>query len=181
MLHLAIILLALAAISLAFATSPGINVPSVAVRLRVVDGSQTIFDQLILTNGHNVTTASGGTHHCDGTNNNTYPTPVPVATAALDDASKIGNFTWDGDWYPEYDDYFITQIADIPSEAAAMRYSSKYWSIEVNSKPIDVGGCQERVYEGDDVLFTYIDSAPTTDSGRSNIHVVAADEGKFWS
>ncbi|KAF8975215.1 hypothetical protein BDQ17DRAFT_278269 [Cyathus striatus] len=47
------------------------------VNLRVEGAkNRTIFEGLVFTTGHNVTTASGGNHHCDGTNNKTNPLPV---------------------------------------------------------------------------------------------------------
>lgn len=66
------------------------------VNLRVEGSLRTIFEGPIRTNGHNVTTVSGGTHHCDGTNHNENTTPGPTCTTALDDASIKAHFTWDG-------------------------------------------------------------------------------------
>ena len=60
----------------------------------------TIFEGIIITTGHNVTAASGGNHHCDGTNNGEKltenPLPGPTCISALDDASKASSFTFDG-------------------------------------------------------------------------------------
>ena len=56
----------------------------------------TIFEGIIITTGHNVTAASGGNHHCDGTNNGENPLPGPTCTSALDDASKLSHFAFDG-------------------------------------------------------------------------------------
>ena len=66
------------------------------VNLRIEGPDTTIFEGSILTRGHNVTTVSGGTHHCDGTNNNANPLPGPTCTSALDDASKKAHFPFDG-------------------------------------------------------------------------------------
>ena len=48
--------------------------------------------------GHNVTKASGGNHHCDGTNNGANPLPGPTRASASDGASKLPSnlFTFDG-------------------------------------------------------------------------------------
>jgi hypothetical protein len=70
--------------------------PSATVNLRIEGAKKTIFEATISTKGHFVTTASGGTHICDGTNNNASLTPGPTATSALDSASKQVKFTWDG-------------------------------------------------------------------------------------
>jgi len=66
------------------------------VNLRIEAATYTIFEGPVFTNGHNVTTASGGTHPCDGTNNNPNPTPGPTTTSVLNDASKLHHFSWDG-------------------------------------------------------------------------------------
>ena len=68
----------------------------VLVNLRIEGAVETIFEGLVFSRGHNVTTQSGGTHHCDGTNNHINPTPGATATSALDDASDLAHFTWDG-------------------------------------------------------------------------------------
>ncbi len=62
-----------------------------------VEGTSTIWEGSVTTKGHDVTTAQGGTHRCDGTNGNENPFPGPTCIAALDDASKINpKFTFDG-------------------------------------------------------------------------------------
>lgn len=66
------------------------------VNLRIEGADKTIFEGPVLTRGHNVTTATGGTHHCDGTNNHSNPLPGPTCTSALDDASRRHGFGWDG-------------------------------------------------------------------------------------
>ena len=68
----------------------------VPVFLRVEGADKTIFEAVVLTVGHSVTTVSGGTHICDGTNNNASLTPGATATGALDTASHKSRFTWDG-------------------------------------------------------------------------------------
>jgi hypothetical protein len=70
--------------------------PTATVHLRVEGVTNTIFEDDISTEGHIVTTESGGTHKCDGTNHNTSLISGPTATSALDSASKQGKFTWDG-------------------------------------------------------------------------------------
>ena len=67
-----------------------------SVNLRIEGAEKTIFEGTVLTRGHNVTTLSGGTHICDGTNNDANPTPGPTCTSALDNAAKKHNFKFDG-------------------------------------------------------------------------------------
>lgn len=88
------------ALSLALAAAgvlaaPPTNPPTL-VNLRIEGLDHTIYEAPILTYGHNITTPSGGTHHCDGTNLNANPKPGPTCTSALDNASKLWKFPYDG-------------------------------------------------------------------------------------
>ena len=147
-----------------------VNQPTL-VNLRIEGSTNTIFEGPIITRGHNVTTVSGGTHHCDGTNNNANPTPGPTCTSALDDASKIHHFTFDGyvsyflishcaKWLihgakcystfsTEFDDFFITSIGGVTQTA------TEFWGILLNFQFIPVGGCQQEVKLNDDILFAF--------------------------
>jgi hypothetical protein len=125
----------------------------VSVNLRVEGRSSTIFDAPVTTDGHDVTTDSGGTHECDGTNGPTpEPEPGPTATAALDDAARLAGFTWDGTYStnPSFPDYLINRIA-----GDSIDPSSEYWSLWIAFDFASEGGCQQRVRQGDDVLWGY--------------------------
>ncbi|KAK7692918.1 hypothetical protein QCA50_004556 [Cerrena zonata] len=122
---------------------------SAIVNLRIEGLLRTIFEGPIHTRGHNVTTASGGTHHCDGTNNNESPISGPTCTTALDDASRRGDFTWDGTFFDEFDDYFITRIAENTGD------SDVAWGILLGFQFTPVGGCQQEVKQGDEVLWAF--------------------------
>ncbi|SHG86435.1 DUF4430 domain-containing protein [Streptoalloteichus hindustanus] len=124
---------------------PGISY----VNLRIEGPDRTIFEGVVATRGHDVTTATGGTHRCDGTNNNTNPTPGPTPTAALDDAAKKKGFTWDGPYYKEFDDFLVARIADVSQT------TKKFWNLAVDYKLPDVGGCQYQVKAGERVLWAY--------------------------
>jgi hypothetical protein len=100
MLHQLFSLTLVAALAL-FSSVSALNLPTL-VNLRIEGSTSTIFEGPIVTLGHNVTTTSGGNHHCDGTNNNQNPSPGPTCTSALDDAAKIDHFTFDG-----YVSYFL--------------------------------------------------------------------------
>ncbi|KAG5717544.1 hypothetical protein E4T56_gene2230 [Termitomyces sp. T112] len=131
------------------------NTP-VYVNVRVEGDTSTLYDGNVLTKGHVVHPISGDNHHCDGTNNRAHPIPVPVATAALDDAAMTGNFTWNGTWTPSLDDYFMTQIASVPASPTSLQN----WFLYLNYHPAQVGGCQLKVNEGDKVLWAFGPSAP---------------------
>jgi hypothetical protein len=139
---------AVALVVLAIA-APAAAADPVSVNLRVEGQSQTLFDGPVTTDGHQITTPSGGTHPCDGTNNGAHPTPVPTATAALDDGARLNNFTWDADWFASFNDFIVTRVA---GEAAT---SSQFWGFGVNFKFATVGGCQARVHQGDEVLWIF--------------------------
>src|SRR5918997_3745412 len=100
----------------------------VAVDLRVEGATKTTFEGSVTTDGHNVTTASGGTHKCDGTNGGVNPTPGPAPTAGLDDAAKLGGFSWDGSWNDGFDDYFVSRVG--PDSQT----SSQFWGVFVDGK-----------------------------------------------
>ena len=149
-----------------------LNLPTL-VNLRVEGSTTTIFEGTILTQGHNVTTASGGNHHCDGTNDNANPLPGPTCTSALDDAAKLHHFTFDGyvkyflishcgglGWLihdtirystfsTEFDDFFITSIGGVTQT------STEFWGILLNFEFTPVGGCQQEVKVHDEILFAF--------------------------
>ncbi|MFF8958519.1 DUF4430 domain-containing protein [Streptomyces sp. NPDC014894] len=150
-------LVAAAALGLALTTAPAAahagptphtNAP-VKVSLTVQGPSGPLFQGRIKTKGHDVTTATGGTHKCDGTNGSAHPSAVPTPTAALDDAARKKRFTWDGAWYPAFDDFSVDTIKNVSGGGAA------YWSISVNGVPTPVGGCQFKLSAGDQVAFTW--------------------------
>src|SRR4051794_1290838 len=132
----------------AAAAGPALAVPA-AVTLRVEGPAKTTFEGSVTTDGHNVTTASGGTHKCDGTNGGVNPTPGPAATATLDDGAKLGGFTWDGTYNDGFDDYFVSRVGPDPQT------SSQFWGVFVNGEASQVGGCQQRVRQGDEVVWAF--------------------------
>jgi len=123
--------------------------PPTLVTVRVEGAAGTIFEGPVYTDGHVITTASGGTHHCDGTNNGAHPSPGPTAIAALDDAAELGGFTWDATFFPAFDDYFVSRVGPDTQTATA------FWGIVRNFHPLSTGGCQQRVGFGDQVLFAF--------------------------
>ncbi|KAF8172977.1 hypothetical protein K438DRAFT_1728644 [Mycena galopus ATCC 62051] len=127
---------------------PAKNHPT-PVNLRIEGANRTIFEGTIVTMGHNVTTVSGGTHHCDGTNNNTNPFPGPTCTSALDDASRARRFQWDGTFSTEFDDFFITSIGKSTETA------TQFWGLLLNFRFTPVGGCQQEVNVGDHILWAF--------------------------
>lgn len=52
-------------------------------------------------------------------------------------------------FFAEFDDFFITRIAD------STQTSTQFWGILLNFEFTPVGGCQQQVKLGDDVLFAF--------------------------
>ena len=141
-----------ALVLLSLFTAPAAQALPVTVNLRVEGPTKTVFDGPVTTDGHAVTTAAGGTHPCDGTNDGAEPEPGPTATAALDDAAKLAGFTIDGP-YGNFgiEDFFLERVADQQIDP-----SNAYWSLWINHSFSDKGGCQKRVLAGQDVLWAGI-------------------------
>ncbi|MGX2992997.1 DUF4430 domain-containing protein [Streptomyces sp. JNUCC 64] len=129
-------------------TVPFTNAP-VRVTVTVQGPDGPLFRKRLFTWGHDVTTVSGGTHKCDGTNGGAHPTKVPTPTAALDHAAQRNGFTWDGAWYASFDDYLVDTVKGVSAGGSA------YWNVSVNGTPTPVGGCQFRIRNGDQVAFTW--------------------------
>jgi hypothetical protein len=121
------------------------------VNLRIEGLTKTIYEGPILSRGTTITTPSGGTHHCDGTNFNANPTPGATCTTALDAASKLPlvGFSYDGTYSADFDDYFITSIGD------STQTSSQFWGLLLNYQFTPVGGCQQETKQGDHVLWAF--------------------------
>ncbi len=143
---------ALVVLTLLLSCAPALAAPA-TLDLRVEGSSQTLYEHAINSDGHNVTTASGGTHKCDGTNGNVNPSPGPTMTAALDDAAHASGFTWDGTYDSGFDDYFISRIG--PDTNTGAPTFEPYWGLFLNWVATSVGGCQQRVHTGDRVQFLY--------------------------
>ncbi|KAF5390022.1 hypothetical protein D9757_003817 [Collybiopsis confluens] len=119
------------------------------INLRIEGSQTTIFEDLVLTKGHVVTTPSGGAHQCNGLNNNSNPFPGPTATSALDDASKKKHFPFDGTFFDDFDDFLITSIGP------DAQTDTEFWGLLVNFQFAQVGGCQLEVSPGQKVLWSY--------------------------
>jgi hypothetical protein len=117
----------------------------VTVNLRVEGATATIFEAPVTTDGKIITKGSN-TLACDGTINPGNPGPGPTVTSALDDGSIAGGFTWEATFF---NDFFVSSIA---GEAGTPTQS---WGVARNYRPLEVGGCQEQVGAGDEVLFAF--------------------------
>jgi len=141
------LLISLFATALSFASSSPPK--KVEVNLRIEGATKTLYEGPIRTYGHNISTFSGGTHHCDGTNNGANPSPGPTCTTALADASGLVHFSFDGTYDSEFDDFFITRIG--PDAETA----TQFWGLLLDYQFTPVGGCQQEVLKGQHVLWAF--------------------------
>jgi len=116
------------------------------VYLRIEGRDRTLFERYVLTTGHIVTTALGGTHECDGTNNGAHTTPGATIVSAIDDAVS----TWDGDYDKSIRDYKITSIENQLEEG------DERWRLLIGYG-IRERGCQSQVVADDHVLVAFGD------------------------
>lgn len=132
--------------------APGAAADPVSVNLRVEGVSGTIFEGPVTTDVHPVSTPSDGNRPrtCDGTGAGNPS--GPTATGALDDASRIAGFGWDGTWDDTFKDYYYDQIG--PDR---INRATHFWSLFMNWDFASAGGCGQRVQQGDEVLWAYDD------------------------
>ncbi len=142
--HLPAALLAACAVA-----APVAQAAPASVQLRIEGRSSTIYEGPVTTDGKVASPSAGGNHPCDGTNNGVNPQPGPTPTSALDDGEALGNYTWAGTWFPSFEDYSIDRVGPDPAT------SSEFWGQLVNFKFSSVGGCQERIKGGDEVLWAF--------------------------
>jgi hypothetical protein len=162
------VLLAVLLASLAAATSA--SATPVTVNLRIEGSSGTLYEGPIATDGKMVTTQAGGTHECDGTqgSGNTN-TPGGTPTTALDDAAHAAGFTWDGSYDSGFGDFFVERVG---TDGQVGVFGSSFWSVSVNRVALQVGGCQFRVQNGDDVLWDW------TQFGDPNLQLTAPSQAQ---
>lgn len=128
------------------------NPPSSQLRsfsLRIEGSNTTIYEGPIRTGPNIISTSRGGTHACTGTNLKSNRRPGGTSTTALDAASLLCGFTYDGTWSSQFEDFFIEKIGSANSADGGGRY----WGLLNNFNVTDVGGCQEEPALGDEVLW----------------------------
>jgi len=123
----------------------------VIVHVTVKGDQGTIFRGFVLTRGQTITTPSGGSHACDGTNNGANPHPGGTPTTALNKAALVGGFSWDADFFPTFDDFLITEIDGEAQDA------DSFWLVSVNGTALQVGGCQFVLSNFDHVTWELVD------------------------
>jgi hypothetical protein len=135
------------------------------VNVRIEGRSETLFEGPIVTSPHGVRASSdrigNKLRRCDGIDpidpEDTVPAVTPTAAGA--DAMSLVGETFDGRWYKQFEDYFITRWGPDAEDPAG----DAYWGILVNNTFTKVGGCQYQLGAGDEVLWVYgaFDDRPT--------------------
>lgn len=124
------------------------------VNVRIEGRTETLFEGPVLVESDGVRASSDTqARSCNGINTldpeNVLPAPTPTAASA--DALGLIGETFDGQWYPGFDDYFITRWGSDPQSPG----EAAYWGILVNDTFSNVGGCQYGLDGGDEVLWAY--------------------------
>jgi uncharacterized protein DUF4430 len=139
---------------LAVVAVPLAQAAPVEVDLRIEGEAETLFEGPVLSDVHKVRNlANPEWRRCNGINVNAPWNPVPgvVPTSASFDAMRIVNEPFDGVWYQQYEDFFVTQFGPDRQDVA----SSEYWGVLVNNVYTSVGGCQYQLDGDDEVLWAY--------------------------
>jgi hypothetical protein len=124
----------------------------ITVNVRIEGKTKTLFEGRVTTHGHAVDSGDGtGPHACDGTNAGANPTPGPTLFAAFDDARAKAGITWAGAYSTSFHDFTIDRVGPDSSDTT----NNRYWGQVLNFKDTQVGGCQQRIAAGDDVLIAF--------------------------
>ncbi|KAM3416282.1 hypothetical protein BST61_g7888 [Cercospora zeina] len=122
---------------------------------RIEGGSEgNVFDGCIASGPENITTPSGGTHLCDGTNNGANPAPGGTLTTQINAAGEQEGLGFDGTYSNQFQDFFINSISQTTSTGNA------FWGVLRNRVFTARGGCQEYNNNGDEGLWAFDAFAP---------------------
>lgn len=147
-----------AAFFIAALATPFATAATTEVNVRIEGKSETLFEGPILAEPHGVRATSDliapKIRRCDSTNplnpgGVSFPAPTPTAVSA--DAMSLIGETFDGKYYDELEDYFLTRWGPDAHNLG----TAAYWGILVNNVFTAVGGCQYPLDGGDEVLWIY--------------------------
>lgn len=134
----------------ALASPAGAIATTATVQVRIEGYERTLFEGPVRGDGRIIRATSDDEGRlCDGTNNYSGLPSGPTPTSISADAMELIGETFDGDWYPGYDDYFITRFG--PDSQAPGTYA--YWGVLVDDSFTPVGGCQLSLSAGRQVLW----------------------------
>jgi len=121
----------------------------VTVNLRVEGATQTLYEGLVATDAHPVDGGDGtGPQVCDGTNEGANASAGPTFMGALDDGIRASGQTWFGTFGDfGISDFFVRRIG--PDSDSG----STFWYQVRNQRSNQIGPCQQRIAQGDQVLW----------------------------
>ena len=124
----------------------------VTLNVRVEGIRTTLFEGRVTTDVHPVDAGDGtGGHKCDGTNGGANETPAPTLLGAFDTAVHQAGVTWQGEYFDDFEDFGIDRVGPDSSDTK----NNRYWGQALNFKDTQVGGCQQQVEKGDQVLVAF--------------------------
>jgi Domain of unknown function (DUF4430) len=141
-----------ALVALLMLCAPALAAPA-TVQLRVEGASSTIFEGPVTTDGKTITKGPD-TLACDGTTATPPQGPGPTMTSALDDGLASAGLSWEASFF---NDFFISGINGEANDFAGNRF----WGYALNGVAVSVGGCQQTVQPGDEVLYAFDFFTPT--------------------
>lgn len=133
--------------------APAAQAAPIEVEVRIEGKARTIFEGPILTDVHRVKgTSDSKWRRCDGvTGVNSAVLPGVTPTSASSDAMRVIGASFDGVWNSQWEDYFVERWGPDAQEAGSFRY----WGVAVNNVFTPVGGCQDQLDGGDEVLWVF--------------------------
>jgi hypothetical protein len=136
--------------------APAAQAAPTEVNVRIEGKTETLFEGPILTTPHGVKASSDKIkklRRCDGINfndpENVVPAPTPTAASA--DAMTLLGETFDGQWFNQFEDYFLTRWGPDSQDPG----TGAFWGVLVNNVFTKVGGCQYQLNDGDEVLWVF--------------------------
>lgn len=123
----------------------------VTFTMRIEGAEGTVYEGLIRTGPMSVTTPSGGTHVCDGTNNGANPAPYDNGISAISSGAGLCGYTFDGTFSNQFEDFFITRIGASDSKTSG----NEFWDILSNYVFTPSGGCETEYSAGDELLWAF--------------------------
>lgn len=119
------------------------------VNVRVEGATKTLFEGNVVTDIRQVQADASGPHKCDGTNGGASTTPGTTLTTAFSDAMRRASIPWTGTWNASFEDFLIDSVG---GEAST---STQFWGIALNFKDTEVGGCQQKVVEREQIMVAF--------------------------
>jgi hypothetical protein len=145
--------------------------PCAIINMRIEGAKGTVYEGPIRTGPANVTTPSGGTHLCDGTNNNANPFTGANGISALDSGASLCGYTFDGTFSNQFQDFFLTRIG--PSGQTG----TQFWGVLRDYQFTPTGGCESEYNPTEELLWA-VDAFNANAFLKVNPPTVQADVGQ---